>query len=272
MSIINFYTERVSPLWRVTSPYGYRTHPFTGKRTHHNGVDLIPLVSDRRIPIPAPASGKITYARFVRSRGNTVVQKIEGTNEMFRYQHLDRFTLKPGDYAHKKDSIGICGTSGDSTGVHLHIEVVVNDGTSFGGRIYCDPAEYIAKKAEPSETFEPGDLITTTAKPHLNIRSAPGVSGDIVGQLKDGDEVRVVRDGDNGIFASGYHWWKIEQGWVAERWLTEVPEEPEEVKPEPEPEIKPEPDLEPTEPEIPSGLKEFLRMVYEWLKDFFNDY
>lgn len=237
MDAITFYTTQAEPKWRVTSPYGPRTHPISGQAgTMHWGTDLIPLVSNRKIPIPWPykITGTVIATRTMGGRGMTVSTRPDGTNELILMQHLDSYLVKPGQKVNYLDPIGICGTTGNSTGIHLHFEVKLWDGTDNGGAVKGNPADYTPVKAEPSNAFRPGDLVKATA--NLNIREGPTTQAAIKGRFEAGEEARVQGSAYNGEYANGYHWWLIPGGWVAERWLEKVQEqEPEkaiEITPE----------------------------------------
>ena len=237
MDAITFYTQEAKPAWRVTSPYGPRTHPLSGKPSHHNGTDLIPLVSDRRIPIPWPyqIGGEVIATRTMGGRGLTATIRPDGTNELILMQHLDSYLTKPGDRVKHKDPVGVCGTSGDSTGDHLHIEIKKWDGTDNGGAVWGNPVNYQPIKAAPSETFKPGDLVTATA--NLNIRRDPSIQAPVIGRLDAGKEAQIQGHDQNGIYSNGYNWWFLGWGWAVERWL-ELKETTVPPAPEPCPDIK----------------------------------
>lgn len=106
---------------RVTSSYGYRTHPVTKKRSFHYGIDL---GTKDRTRVYATADGVVdyvqtrnkgTFGRLVRVSHNYGFQTI--------YAHLARADVKTGDIVKKGDVIGLSGRSGRVTGPHLHYEV-----------------------------------------------------------------------------------------------------------------------------------------------------
>lgn len=110
---------------RVTSPFGMRTHPVTHKpTTMHWGVDY---GKDAGTRIVAAASGKVTYAKSTNGYGNTVmiVHTIGGKTYETVYAHLASIGVKVGQSIKQGDVIGVMGTTGTSTGVHLHFEVHV---------------------------------------------------------------------------------------------------------------------------------------------------
>ncbi len=76
-------------------------------------------------------------------RGLTVVAKIHNRNETMLFQHLARIDVKPGQQLIRGDSVGLCGTTGQSTGIHLHFEIRAWDGkTLLGPQVWGDPALY----------------------------------------------------------------------------------------------------------------------------------
>jgi murein DD-endopeptidase MepM/ murein hydrolase activator NlpD len=118
------YTPTIWPtnVFRVTSTYGYRTHPITRQHALHTGIDIAgPWGS----PIYAAADGVITSSGWEGSYGYSVVIKHSSEYET-RYGHLSRYIVRSGDIVKKGDTIGYMGTSGRSTGVHLHYEVIRN--------------------------------------------------------------------------------------------------------------------------------------------------
>jgi murein DD-endopeptidase MepM/ murein hydrolase activator NlpD len=108
---------------RITSPFGFRTHPITGKKSFHNGVDIACYLGT---PVFAPATGKVTEKWVHPSGGNSVafVSLIDGIR--FGFAHLDRVVVKIGDQITKGDIIAYSGNSGKSTGPHLHFTTKKN--------------------------------------------------------------------------------------------------------------------------------------------------
>lgn len=105
----------------LTSGYGMRNHPILRKRARHNGVDL---AAARGTPVYATADGLIGKAQRFSSYGN-YVQIEHGGELQTRYAHLSSYTVRAGDMVEKGDLIGYVGSTGRSTGPHLHYEVRV---------------------------------------------------------------------------------------------------------------------------------------------------
>lgn len=105
----------------LTSDYGMRTHPVIGGRRAHKGVDLAGPVGT---PVYATADGVVSMAQWFSSYGK-YVQIEHGAELQTRYAHLSSYVVAPGASVTKGQLIGYIGTTGRSTGPHLHYEVRV---------------------------------------------------------------------------------------------------------------------------------------------------
>ena len=103
----------------LSSDYGMRTHPVLGGRRQHKGVDLAGPVGT---PIHAAADGVVSRADWFSSYG-LFVSLEHGGSLQTRYGHMSRLNVAAGQQIHKGDVIGYIGTTGRSTGPHLHYEV-----------------------------------------------------------------------------------------------------------------------------------------------------
>lgn len=119
--------------WRVSSPFGYRWHPLSGKWKMHNGVDL---TGPEGTPIVATRSGYVTTAAYQAGGAGNYVSLSHGDGFGSIYMHMTHYVVKYGQYVEAGQIIGYMGTTGGSTGVHLHF------GISYNG-VYVNPAEYI---------------------------------------------------------------------------------------------------------------------------------
>lgn len=106
----------------VTSPFGYRTSPFTGARRFHKGIDI---AAPRGTSVVAPADGRVVFAENDGAYGLSV-EIDHGGGIATRYAHLHKFHVKKGDTVKRGTLIGEVGSTGRSTGPHLHYEVLVN--------------------------------------------------------------------------------------------------------------------------------------------------
>lgn len=105
----------------MTSEFGMRTHPVTGGRRAHKGIDL---GASTGTPIYATADGLVSRASWFSSYGLYV--SIEHGGEIqTRYAHMSRLNVAEGQRVKKGEIIGFVGTTGRSTGPHLHYEVRV---------------------------------------------------------------------------------------------------------------------------------------------------
>ena len=106
----------------TTSTFGWRLSPFTGKREFHKGLDIS---CPTGTPIYAPARGRVTFVGRDGSYGLTV--KIDhGSGMATRYAHMNKATVKANQVVTRGEMIGHVGTTGRSTGPHLHYEVRLN--------------------------------------------------------------------------------------------------------------------------------------------------
>ncbi len=108
---------------QVTAPFGERIDPFNGEGAFHSGVDISAIVGSAVI---APADGSVTFADYLGGYGRAIMVD-HGHGISTRYGHLSSFAVTAGQYVHRGDTIGYVGTSGRSTGPHLHYEVRIND-------------------------------------------------------------------------------------------------------------------------------------------------
>lgn len=106
----------------LTSSYGYRRDPFNGHAAFHAGVDF---PGNYGQTILAAAAGRVVYVGGRQGYGN-VVEIDHGHGILTRYAHLSRFGVRPGAQVARGDVIARMGSTGRSTGTHLHFEVRVN--------------------------------------------------------------------------------------------------------------------------------------------------
>lgn len=106
----------------LSSRYGYRSDPFTGKRTWHAGVDL---AGKEGSDIIAVAGGVVTYADERYGYGN-LVEIDHGDGLVSRYAHCKTIKVSVGDVVQKGQVLALMGSTGRSTGPHVHFEVLRN--------------------------------------------------------------------------------------------------------------------------------------------------
>ena len=131
------YVPLGKPVWSywVTSPYGGRPDPFNKKKARHKGVDLASRTGNK---IKSMAKGKVTRAEYAGGYGNLVVVD-HGNGFVTKYGHMNKIYVKKGQYVDVEDVLGEVGSTGRSTGPHLHYEVL------FQGR-NVDPMPFVKAK------------------------------------------------------------------------------------------------------------------------------
>ncbi len=108
----------------VSSPYGLRRSPFGKRRLKfHHGIDI---VAPFRTPVKVTADGIVSRSRWTGGYGKVVIVKHADGLET-RYAHLSRLKVRKGERVKKGDVIGLLGSTGRSTGAHVHYEVRVNN-------------------------------------------------------------------------------------------------------------------------------------------------
>jgi murein DD-endopeptidase MepM/ murein hydrolase activator NlpD len=126
-------TPSIAPVRGIlTDGFGGRSDPFTGEPGTHAGVDISSALGQ---PVRAPADGTVVKATWEGGYGN-VVYLSHGNGYSTRYGHLSGFASKPGQRIKRGDVIGYVGSTGRSTGPHLHYEVRLNNNA-------VNPLEYI---------------------------------------------------------------------------------------------------------------------------------
>jgi Membrane proteins related to metalloendopeptidases len=105
----------------LSSSYGWRRHPITGRHAMHEGLDFS---APRGTPIFAASAGVVTEARYLPGYGKTV-EINHGNGMLTRYAHASSISVKVGELVTKGQQIARVGSTGKSTGAHLHFEVRV---------------------------------------------------------------------------------------------------------------------------------------------------
>lgn len=124
---------------RVTAPYGWREHPINKNREFHKGIDL---KQKKGYAIKSPASGIVTYASFQGSKGyGNLVKIAHNFSFVSIYGHLNSIKVKHGQFVKKGDILGYVGSTGLSTGPHLHYEIKFLNKT-------VDPIDFIEARTK----------------------------------------------------------------------------------------------------------------------------
>ena len=120
---------------RLTSGFGERFHPILGYERFHAGLDLAAAAGT---PIVAAADGKVVSAGWAGGYGRAVEIAHAGGIET-RYGHMSRIAAYAGEMVHRGDVIGYVGSTGLSTGPHLHFEVMKNGRPVNPASVQVDP-------------------------------------------------------------------------------------------------------------------------------------
>ena len=129
----------------ITSGFGYRRDPFTGAAAMHAGLDFRGAIGT---PIHAAADGVVSFVGQIRGYGN-VVEIRHGNGMVTRYAHMSKFKTKLGTRVAAGDVIGAIGSTGRSTGPHLHFEVRIN-GRAVNPRPFLESAPHVLEEARGS--------------------------------------------------------------------------------------------------------------------------
>ena len=136
---LNKYLETIPTLWpsngHLSDDFGYRKDPFTRRKTFHEGLDLGGSYGDR---IKAAASGKVILAQRYSGYGRAVIID-HGHGLTTLYGHSSKLLVKEGQIVKKGDIIAEVGSSGRSTGPHLHFEVLLYNTP-------VDPLQYLDER------------------------------------------------------------------------------------------------------------------------------
>lgn len=111
---------------RVTSPFGWRTHPITGRQNLHGGIDI---AAPNGTPIMAAKAGVVVISQYGSSYGNyVVISHPDGTRTL--YAHMSQRNVSAGDTVRQGQTVGLVGSTGSSTGNHLHFETWTGSSSS----------------------------------------------------------------------------------------------------------------------------------------------
>ena len=152
-------------VYRTTDIAGIRRHPVNPNQppSYHSGIDI---AAPMNTPVLAMMAGEVVFAKFERIEGNhIIIRHANGFHSS--YQHLNSFAVAEGDTVKAGDVIGYVGTTGSSTGAHLHFEV-------RRGRLRNTAIN-------PLEGWNGGDRRTTNSNPLFN--SVRDNQGNIIGYV-----------------------------------------------------------------------------------------
>lgn len=125
---------------KITSPFGYRIDPITKKKKYHAGLDLVSRIKNRHLYAIDDGYVQKTVTGQNKSKtgyGNYIWVRYPRYNLSLLYAHCDKVLLKKGDKVKKGDVVAIMGSTGKSTGVHLHLGM-----TKIGPNTWLNPVKY----------------------------------------------------------------------------------------------------------------------------------
>ena len=161
----------------VSSEFGMRKHPIKGKMLNHNGVDI--STNGQHLPVFATEDkGKVVKVGFQeKGAGNYVTveyNRPDGAKFRTTYMHLSDVNVKENDIVNANQQLGVTGSTGGSTGVHLHFEVREFDGKSFKA---VSPVNYLAelqlRSGEPCTLEKGGKDYLAEARSNMVIGQSP---------------------------------------------------------------------------------------------------
>ena len=164
---------------RISSSYGSRTNPISGKRHVHTGIDL---TCKRGEDIVAPADGVIETVRPSKKGFGNFITMRHSFGFMSSYAHLQKFKVRSGQFVSKGDVIASCGNSGNSTGPHLHYEVRFL-GRSLNPQYLMDWTpenfNYVFEKEKKVKWGPLVQLIDNVVRLQINLTNVPYISSTI---------------------------------------------------------------------------------------------
>ncbi len=132
---LNIDNSPVEHGW-ISSKYGFRKDPFTGRRAWHDGIDI---ASREGEPILSVSSGVVLRAGYVRGYGN-LVEVSHPNGYVTRYAHCKKILVSSGQLIKEGQTVATVGSTGRSTGPHVHFEVLV-EGKSVDPRRYLNQSK-----------------------------------------------------------------------------------------------------------------------------------
>lgn len=160
---------------QMSSPFGWRVDPITGSQRFHGGIDL---AASAGMPVYAPQAGQVVFSGAYGGYGNVVVLN-HGNSLYTLYGHNSQLLVKAGDSVYRGQTISLVGSTGRSTGPHLHFEV------HYNGQ-YVNPVTYLAY-------LQPDANGTTLAQGAKPVSISGQSSAGVVSQKHEGIVTRVNR-------------------------------------------------------------------------------
>lgn len=210
----NLYENDKSKTIWISSPFGYRINPITGKKGEfHNGVDY--SAQGKSVPCYAIEDGTVLNCGTDISGAKFVYVYFPKLGMVGLYYHLASISVKKNQKVNASTKIGMLGKTGNATGIHLHFSwfKYADYSKSMNNRTYYDYNTYVFpsdKVGTPVQRNENVNQIEVTATV-LNGRKAPSLKGTILGYVNVGI-YNILQE----AIADGYTWYEIEKDlWIA---------------------------------------------------------
>lgn len=175
---------------RITSKFGLRTHPITGKQSFHYGMDFGAVKSGvAGDNVYSVADGVVISSKLYGGWGNYVVVQHKGFTTL--YAHLLKRTVALGQTIKAGMVVGLMGSTGSSTATHLHFGLV--EGT-WSARKWIDPKPYLTIKGEVAELITKAKLKLNGIIKEVDCVITKNAQGDETGyfELKDLADAKIV--------------------------------------------------------------------------------
>jgi murein DD-endopeptidase MepM/ murein hydrolase activator NlpD len=153
------------------SNFGWRTDPFTGQKALHTGLDF---QADTGTPIYAAAGGVVVVSEHHFAYGN-MIEVDHGNDLITRYAHASRLLVKKGDLVKRGQQLALVGTTGRSTGPHLHFEVLVQG-------VPQDPQKFLAAGRSVQPLKAPAAAPATAVAQPAGARPMPAAAAPAVAE------------------------------------------------------------------------------------------
>ncbi len=212
----------------ISSPYSNRISPITGEREFHEGVDY--SANGKSIPIYALDDGEVLYEGYDNSTGAIIcyIRFPKLDDHVGLYYHLANTVINKGDKVTKDTKIGMMGSTGYSTGNHLHFDwfKYSDYNKDFYDREYEDFNEYIfpenrIKVTAPVERNENINQIRVIVD-NLRVRTSSSTNSSVLGFTQNKDIYNDLETYNDGT----YIWHRIDkEQWIADNgeWLEILP-------------------------------------------------
>jgi murein DD-endopeptidase MepM/ murein hydrolase activator NlpD len=168
----------------VTSKAGFRIHPVTGKGDFHNGVDLGAKLNDKVFNL---LDGMVTKVGYRGNMGVAVEVYNPYPNIRVICGHLNAYAVKPGQWVRRGQVIGFAGSTGRSTGVHVHYTVIKNDTNQ-----YIEPMQYLMQVPDYVQALK--SARTQTAA-RMNAEAFKRQQSEKKGSKESGEEEDLPKEG-----------------------------------------------------------------------------